>query len=48
MIVPDMTIIDNYKRIRDEINDKALKTGQNPDDIKLISVSKSFPYTDIQ
>ncbi len=43
-----MNIIDNYRRIREEINEKALKTGRNPDNIKIISVSKTFPYADIQ
>lgn len=43
-----MNIIDNYRKIRERINDKALSTGRNPDDIKIISVSKTFPYTDIQ
>jgi uncharacterized pyridoxal phosphate-containing UPF0001 family protein len=48
MIVPDMTIIDNYRRIRNAIDEKAIKAGREPDDIKIISVSKTFPYTDIQ
>jgi len=43
-----MTILDNYRQIEDEINEKALKTGRNPDGIKIISVSKTFPYSDIQ
>ncbi len=43
-----MNIIDNYRKIRERINDKALSSGRNPDDIKIISVSKTFPYTDIQ
>lgn len=43
-----MTIIDNYRRISDEINERALKAGRRPDDIKIISVSKTFPYTDVQ
>jgi len=48
MITLDMTIIDNYRKIQDEIAEKAVKTGRNPEDIKIISVSKTFPYTDIQ
>lgn len=43
-----MTIIDNYKRIRDEISEKAQKTGRKPEDIKIISVSKTFSLHEIQ
>lgn len=43
-----MTIIDNYKRICDEISEKALKAGRRPGEIRIISVSKTFPYTDVQ
>lgn len=48
MIADNMTIIDNYRIIRDEIDKKALKTGRKPDDIKIVSVSKTFPVTDVQ
>jgi pyridoxal phosphate enzyme (YggS family) len=43
-----MTIIDNYRRIRDEISEKAQKTGRKPEDIKIISVSKTFSLHEIQ
>ena len=43
-----MTIIDNYNRIKDTINETALKCGRNPDHIKIISVSKTFNAEIIQ
>lgn len=43
-----MTIIDNYRKIKDEISEKALKTGRKPEDIKIISVSKTFSLHEIQ
>lgn len=43
-----MAAIDNYRRIQDEIKEHALKIGREPEGIKIISVSKTFPYTDIQ
>ncbi len=43
-----MTAIDNYRRILDDIKEHALKIGRDPEGIKIISVSKTFPYTDIQ
>jgi len=48
MIEDNMTIIDNYRRIKDEINEKAVKSGRTPEDIKIIAVSKTFPITDVQ
>ncbi len=43
-----MNIIDNFNQIKNEIAEKAIKLGRNLDDIKIISVSKTFPYTDVQ
>ncbi len=43
-----MTIIDNYNRIRDLINETAVKCGRNPDSIKVLSVSKTFDAEMIQ
>jgi hypothetical protein len=43
-----MTIIDNYNRIKDEVIETAIKCGRNPDDIKIISVSKTFAVEKIQ
>ncbi len=43
-----MTIIDNYNRIKDRINDTAVKCGRNPDSIKIIAVSKTFDAQLIQ
>jgi hypothetical protein len=43
-----MTIIDNYNRIKDIINETALKCGRNPGDIRIISVSKTFSAEIIQ
>lgn len=38
-----MSTIDNYRKIRDEINKTALSIGRNPDQIQIIAVSKTFP-----
>lgn len=43
-----MTIIDNYKRIKDQVHETALKCGRNPNDIKIIAVSKTFSTEIIQ
>jgi len=43
-----MTIIDNYNKIKDAINETALKCGRIPDEIKIISVSKTFDALIIQ
>jgi pyridoxal phosphate enzyme (YggS family) len=43
-----MTIIDNYNRIKNDIIETALKCGRNPDDIRIISVSKTFSLEKIQ
>ncbi|PKL18638.1 MAG: YggS family pyridoxal phosphate-dependent enzyme [Spirochaetae bacterium HGW-Spirochaetae-5] len=47
-LINNMTIIDNYKRIKNEVIETALKCGRNPDDIKIISVSKTFAVEKIQ
>ena len=38
-----MSIADNIKNIRDTISEAAVSSGQNPDDIKLVAVSKTKP-----
>lgn len=43
-----MTILDNYKKIQNTINETAIKCGRNPDQIKIISVSKTFSTELIQ
>ncbi len=43
-----MTITENYNRIKNEIIETALKCGRNPDDIKIICVSKTFAVEKIQ
>ncbi len=47
-LIDNMTIIDNYNRIKNEVMETALKCGRNPDDIKIISVSKTFAVEKIQ
>ena len=37
-----MTIADNYNRIRETINEAAIKCGRKPDEIKIVAVSKTF------
>ena len=43
-----MSIIENYNRIKDEIAAAAEKYKRNPDDIKIISVSKTFSSETVQ
>lgn len=43
-----MNISENYNKIKDEITDLCKKSGRNPDDIKIISVSKTFPASTVQ
>jgi PLP dependent protein len=43
-----MSIIENYRRIRDEINNICVSSGRNPAEIKIVTVSKTFPYEIIQ
>jgi len=43
-----MTIIDNYNKIKDQINETAIKCGRSPDQIKILSVSKTFNAQIIQ
>lgn len=43
-----MTIKDNYNRIKDDVIETALKCGRNPDEIKIIAVSKTFTVEKIQ
>jgi PLP dependent protein len=43
-----MGIIDNYIRIRDEIDRTAASIGRNPGDIRIIAVSKTFDEAVIQ
>ena len=37
-----MTIIDNYNRIKEVINETAIKCGRKSDEIKIVAVSKTF------
>ncbi|MBN2078646.1 MAG: YggS family pyridoxal phosphate-dependent enzyme [Spirochaetes bacterium] len=43
-----MSIIDNYRRIRDEIDAIALSCGRDPGDIRIIAVSKNFSAEIVQ
>lgn len=43
-----MSIIDNYNRIREDIGRIAVSGGRTPDDIRIISVSKTFGSEIIQ
>jgi len=43
-----MHIIDNYNKIREKIDQTAIRIGRSPSDIKIISVSKTFSYKSIQ
>ena len=37
-----MTIIDNYNRIKEKVNETAIKCGRTSDEIKIVAVSKTF------
>lgn len=41
-------VTDNYKYIKQQVIDTALKCGRNPDNITLIAVSKTKPLCDIE
>ncbi len=43
-----MALIDNYNKIKEKIHDTALQCGRNPDEIKILSVSKTFSTEIIQ
>lgn len=42
-----MNIADNITKVKTEIHQAALKYGRNPNDIKLIAVSKTYPIESI-
>lgn len=41
-------IVDNIKKIENEIKDTCAKVGRDPNKVTLIAVSKTKPYTDIE
>ncbi len=41
-------IVDNIKEIQNEINEVCTKVGRDPNEVTLIAVSKTKPYTDVQ
>ena len=41
-------IIDNIKKIQNEIKEVCESVGRNPNEVTLIAVSKTKPYTDIE
>lgn len=43
-----MSIRDNLEEVRRKITEAALAAGRNPDEVKLIAVSKTKPVSDIQ
>jgi len=43
-----MTLIDNYNKIKEKIIETALQCGRNPENIKIIAVSKTFESALIQ
>ncbi|GBD04248.1 hypothetical protein HRbin19_01558 [bacterium HR19] len=36
-------IFDNIRRVKDEVFESCVKVGRNPDEIKIVAVSKTFP-----
>lgn len=42
-----MSSAENYKRILQEIADEATRAGRNPDEIKLLAVSKTHSWQDV-
>ena len=43
-----MTAIDNYNRIKEKVNETAIKCGRKSDEIKIVAVSKTFNENIIQ
>ena len=43
-----MSIIDNYNRLKDSVNNLAVKYGRDPEKIKIIAVSKTFSSQIVQ
>lgn len=41
-------ILENIKIVREKINDACKKSGRDPEEVTLIAVSKTKPYTDIE
>jgi len=39
----DFSVINNIKRIRNDISEAAIKSGRKPEDIKLVAASKTHP-----
>jgi PLP dependent protein len=42
-----MSIIDNFRQIQDSIHTAALSCGRDPSSIRIVAVSKTFPFEDI-
>ena len=43
-----MNIRDNYKFIEDRVAEAALRSGRKPESVRIIAVSKTFPYEVVQ
>ena len=43
-----MSYYENYIKIKDSVNETALKISRNPDSIKIVSVSKTFTHEAVQ
>ena len=41
-------VVDNYKDIKNQVMQTAIRAGRNPEDITLIAVSKTKPLSDIE
>ena len=41
-------LVENWKRVRAEIDEAASRTGRSPGDVHLIAVSKTHPFLDIE
>ena len=41
-------LIDNYNKVRENIDKAAKRAGRNPEDITLVAVSKTKPLSDIE
>lgn len=41
-------ILENIEKVRNNINEACKKSGRNPEEVTLIAVSKTKPYTDIE
>ena len=47
--IPDeariQSVQDNYKKVLSDVKETAIKAGRNPDDVRLMAVTKTVPFS---